>query len=84
MFFIKDIEKYLHYSKLRLIFTLSKKTNTMTTSKNVILTAINFKGIDQVKKEAKELADNLLCSESYVKNIIRQVEKNQIVIRKGY
>lgn len=56
----------------------------MTTSKNVILTAINFKGIDQVKKEAKELADNLLCSESYVKNIIRQVEKNQIVIRKGY
>lgn len=57
---------------------------TMTTSKNVILTAINFKGIDQVKKEAKELADNLLCSESYVKNIIRQVEKNQIVIRKGY
>ena len=56
----------------------------MTTSKNVILTAINFKGIEQVKKEAKELADNLLCSESYVKNIIRQVEKEQIIIRKGF
>lgn len=56
----------------------------MTTSKNVILTAINFKGIEQVKKEAKELAEKCLCSESYIKSIIRQVEKNQIVIRKGY
>jgi predicted transcriptional regulator YheO len=53
----------------------------MTTAKNVILTAINFKGIDQVKSEASKLAENLFCSESYVKNIIRQVEKGQIVIR---
>jgi hypothetical protein len=56
----------------------------MTTSKNVILTAIGFKGIEQVKKEAKELADNLLCSEGYVKNIIRKVEKNQIIMERGY
>ena len=56
----------------------------MTTSKTVILTAINFKGIEQVKKEAKALAENLFCSENYVKNIIRQVQKNHIIISKGY
>lgn len=48
---------------------------------NVILTAINFKGIEQVKREVKELAQNCLCSESYIKSIIRKVEKNQIIIR---
>jgi DNA-binding MarR family transcriptional regulator len=53
----------------------------MTSAKHVILTAINFKGVNQVKSEAKDLAENLLCSESYVKNIIRKVEKNQIIIR---
>jgi hypothetical protein len=49
--------------------------------KNVILTAINFKGIDQVKKEVKELSENCLCSESYIKDIIRKVEKSQIIIK---
>ena len=49
--------------------------------KNVILTAINFKGIEQVKTEVKELAGKCLCSESYIKSIIRKVEKNQIIIR---
>lgn len=39
---------------------------------NVILTAINFKGIEQVKRELKELAENCLCSESYIKSIIRK------------
>ena len=53
----------------------------MITSKNVILTAIHFKGINQVKKEAKNLAESLFCSEAYVKNIIRQVEKNKIIIK---
>jgi len=53
----------------------------MTTAKNVILTAINFKGIAQVKSEAKQLAENLLCSESHVLKIIRKVEKNNIVIQ---
>lgn len=51
------------------------------TAKNVILTAINFKGVEQVKKEAKELAEKLLCSESHVLNIVRKVEKNMIVIK---
>ena len=53
----------------------------MTTSKNVILTAINFKGIAQVKIEAKELAYKCMCSESYVKSIIKQVESGKIIIR---
>lgn len=53
----------------------------MTTAKNVILTAINFKGIEQVKTEVKQLADSLLCSEDYVKSIIKKVEKSNIVIK---
>lgn len=53
----------------------------MTTSKKVILTAINFKGIAQVKKETKQLAENLLCSESHIKNIIRQVENDSIILK---
>jgi MarR-like DNA-binding transcriptional regulator SgrR of sgrS sRNA len=48
---------------------------------NVILTAIHFKGISQVKTEVAELAQNCLCSESYIKNIIRKVEKGQLIIR---
>ena len=51
------------------------------TAQNVILTAINFKGIEQVKREASELADGCLCSVSHVRNIIRKVEKGQIIIR---
>lgn len=51
------------------------------TAKNVILTAINFKGIEQVKKEVKQLAEGCLCSESHILNIIRKVEKNKIVIK---
>lgn len=48
--------------------------------KDIILTAIKFKGIDQVKKEAKQLAEDSLASLSYVKSIIRKVEKGQIII----
>jgi DNA-binding MarR family transcriptional regulator len=50
--------------------------------KQVILTAIYFKGIQQVKNEVKELAEKCLCSESYVKSIIKRVEKNEIIIIK--
>ena len=53
----------------------------MTTAKTVILTAIHFKGLDQVKKEAAKLAENLICSEAYVKSLIRKVETNQIIIK---
>lgn len=53
----------------------------MTTAKNVILTAINFKGIEQVKKEVKQLSENLLCSEAYVSSIVRKVEKMKIIIQ---
>lgn len=53
----------------------------MTTAKQVILAAINFKGISQVKSESKQLAENLLCSEAYVNSVIKKVERNQIVIK---
>jgi hypothetical protein len=53
----------------------------MTSIKNVILTAIYFKGTEQVLREASEFAENLLCSESYIKSIIKKVEKNQIIIK---
>jgi hypothetical protein len=49
--------------------------------KQIVLTAIHFKGLEQVKKEVKELAEKSLCSESYIKSIIKKVENNQIIIR---
>ena len=52
----------------------------MASAKNVILTAISFKGTTKVKNEAKELADNALCSERYVKRIVRKVENGTIQI----
>ncbi|MBN8860887.1 MAG: hypothetical protein J0H29_21025 [Sphingobacteriales bacterium] len=55
----------------------------MTSEKQVILTAINFKGVEQVKREAKELAEKLFCSEQHVLNIIRKVEKQQIIVKQG-
>lgn len=53
----------------------------MVTVKQVILTAIHFRGISQVKSETKQLADNLLCSKTYIHSLIKQVEKEQIVIK---
>ena len=50
-------------------------------AQDVILTAINFKGSEQVKKEAKDLAEKTLCSEAYVKNIVRKIEKGELVIK---
>lgn len=50
-------------------------------AKNVILTAIHFKGLEQVKKEAKTLAEQSICSESYVKSIISKVKKDEIIIK---
>ena len=52
-----------------------------TSAKNVILTAIHFKGLNQVKKEAEDLAEKTLCSASYVKSIIRQVEREKVIIK---
>ncbi len=53
----------------------------MTSAKQVILTAINFKGIAQVKTEAATLAENLMCSTSYVNSIIKKVETGKITIK---
>jgi hypothetical protein len=55
-------------------------TAKMITNKEVILTAIHFKGSQQVKAEAAKLADDLLCSVGYVLQIVRKVEKGQIKI----
>lgn len=52
------------------------------TVKDIILTAIYFKGVEQVKREAKDLAEKALCSQSYIRSIIRQVEKSSIIINK--
>ena len=70
----------MRYSFKCAIFEYQLKQRDMT-AKNVILTAINFKGIEQVKREAQELAEGCLCSVSHVRNIIRKVEKGQIIIR---
>lgn len=50
-------------------------------AKDIILTAIYHKGIEQVKKEADELAEKSLCSVAYVKDIIRKVETGKIIIK---
>ena len=50
-------------------------------AKDVILTAIYFKGVERVRKEAKELAEGCFCSESYVRNIARRVEIGKIIIK---
>jgi hypothetical protein len=52
----------------------------MASAKNVILTAISFKGATHVKNNAKDLADDCLCSEKYVKRIVRKVENGTIKI----
>lgn len=52
----------------------------MTSAKSVILTAINFKGLEQVKSEAISLAESCLCSVSYVNSIINKVKKGEIKI----
>lgn len=53
----------------------------MTSAKSVILTAIYNKGIEQVRRQAGELADGALCSKPYVMSIVRKVEKGEIIIR---
>ena len=53
----------------------------MTTLKNAILTAIHFKGVSEARKNSSQLADDFMCSKSYVLNIVRQVEKQAIVIQ---
>jgi hypothetical protein len=52
----------------------------MISAKKVILTAIKFKGIQTVKKQSSANLDDCLCSEGYIKNIIRKVEKGELVI----
>ena len=52
----------------------------MTSAKDVILTAISFKGATHVKNNAKDLADDTLCSERYVKLIARKVENGTIKV----
>lgn len=49
-------------------------------ARDVILTAIHFKGTEKVRKESKKLAEDALCSQGYVLNIVRQVEKGQLTI----
>jgi MarR-like DNA-binding transcriptional regulator SgrR of sgrS sRNA len=51
------------------------------TATSVVLTAIHFKGIEQAKKEVRDLAEGCLCSESHIRNIINKVEKGKIVIK---
>lgn len=50
-------------------------------AKDVILTAINFKGLSKVREEAQSLASDALCSKGYVLNICNKVEKGLIAIR---
>ncbi|MCY7291331.1 MAG: hypothetical protein LH615_04030 [Ferruginibacter sp.] len=46
--------------------------------KKIILTAIHFKGIERVRTEIKTLAEGCLCSEAYIKSIIKKIEKEKL------
>lgn len=50
-------------------------------AKDVILTAIYFKGCDKIKNEALELANECLCSKKYVLSIVNKVKKGEINVR---
>jgi hypothetical protein len=50
--------------------------------KRIVLTAIYYKGIEQVKKEAATLAESALTTKSYIMSIIKKVEQGQIKIVK--
>ena len=53
----------------------------MTSIKDIVLTAIYYKGIEQVKKEAKQIAESALTSVSYINSIIKQVETDKLIIK---
>lgn len=53
----------------------------MVTIKTIVLTALKYKGIDRVKSEVKDLAENAMCSQAYIHSIIKKVEKQQILIK---
>lgn len=48
--------------------------------KDIVLTAIKFKGIEAVKKEAQQIADDCFAKKQSVMAWIRKVEKGEVVI----
>lgn len=50
---------------------------------HIYLTAIAYKGIEQVENEIENLAAKCLCTKSYIKNIIKKVKNNHIEINSG-
>jgi len=75
---------YLYVRNLQIVKNIKKLRNKkMTTAKQIILTAIAYKGIDFVKNNIKDYAEKSLCTENYIKNIIRKVEKENIIITKA-
>jgi hypothetical protein len=49
--------------------------------KDIVLTSIAQKGIDQTKKDAQKIADACFIKKESVMRWIRKVEKNEIIIR---
>ena len=52
----------------------------MTSAKTVIMTAIKFNGVSEVRSNAQSLADDLFCSKAHVMNLCKMVETGKIVI----
>ena len=48
--------------------------------KDIVLTAIKYKGTDQVRKEAQSIADDCFATKGSVLNWVRKVEKGEVVI----
>ena len=63
----------------------NKRENIMRISipvKEIVLTAIAYKGTEQVRKEAQNIADECFATKGAVLNWVRKVEKGQLVVRR--
>lgn len=49
--------------------------------KDIVLTAIANKGVEKVRKEAQQIADDCFAKKSSVLSWVRKVEKGEVVVR---
>lgn len=54
-----------------------------TTVKDIVLTAIHFRGVEHAKQQAEVLAYGSLTSVGYVRQIIKKYESGEITIKKS-
>jgi hypothetical protein len=51
--------------------------------KAIVMTSIEYKGIDQTRKDAQKIADECFAKKASVMHWIRQVEKGKISVERN-